>query len=494
MNALTPEQETIVSEFASIVNYHGDLNQIIPFLQNSNWELEPAIISYFESNPDANEALNNESRVTASNNDGSPSSNWSLNSLSQRFNSIFSRNSYSPLNNGNNPPEQTFLQEFKALPPREQFIYVMQVILYIPFLIIYKVSVLVFYLITKLFPFIRTLTTKYTQNRHGSRSEPKGIDSSDVARNFILEFNNYYARNLENKINFFEGGYTNALFLANKDARLMIVYLHSDEHEDTDKFVLGTLLDDKFIKFLNDYNILIWGGNVKESESYQISNALGVTKYPFIGLMSLKTTTNQTPEGTTTSAPTLGCICKIQGTISADKLIDKLSSQIERVEPMLIAIRAERQEQELSRVIRQQQDQAYQESLLRDQQREQNRVNVKNWLNWKLSVLVPEEEERGEFARISIRLSNGERIIRNFNKNCSVEDIYTFIELKNKNLLGQTPSTPVVKPPADFSYEFNFKLFSSFPRSELEPNPNELIKDQPAVWPNGNLIMEESEE
>lgn len=519
MDTLTSDEEQLVNQFTSITGYPYEPHTAIQFLQANDWDLERSIIYYFEHSPEANQQLNNNARRALfpgsfPDENGQYGSNVGeqaqeqIRSSTQRSRepsglSGFFHNikvKIQSLLNGNNPylPLSNDPSGYLSLNSENRFFFICQTILYLPILLIYKITEASFFILSKLFPILKTITMRYSQNRHSSKSQPKGIEPSHIARNFINDFNTFY-RN-DDRIDFFEGGYTSAVYLARRDARFMIVYLHSDEHDDTNDFVNETLLNPNTLKFFKDHNILIWGGDVHESEAYQVSNALCVSKYPYLGLLCLKSNTQETPEGTTTSARSLTVVSRIQGLASSNQLIEKFSNQIERYEPSLISIRAERQQQQLSRVIRQQQDQAYQASLQRDrlisEQRQQERQLEENknlYLKWRLSSLLPEVETnlKGEFARVAIRFSNGERISRRFNKNANLEEIYAYAELYRKGLLDN--SIENADKPENFIYPYNFKLISPIPRAEISPSLDDLIKDEPSIWPNGNLIVEEIE-
>lgn len=48
-----------------------------------------------------------------------------------------------------------------------------------------------------------------------------------------------------------------------------MVYLHSDEHDATDKFCKETLADSELLSYLVVNEMIVWGGNVKETEGFQ---------------------------------------------------------------------------------------------------------------------------------------------------------------------------------------------------------------------------------
>lgn len=401
---------------------------------------------------------------------------------------------YLPLLNNNST---TTGASFLALSTTSKLIYVLQMAMYIPLVVFQRVALVVFVVLARLFPVVKRLTERYSQGRQGSRSEPKGVDPAQVARYFISDMNTYYGN--ADRIEFFEGGYTSALFIANRNARFIMVYLHSDEHDDTPEFIQNTLLSPLVLDFIKEHNILVWGGNVSNSEAYQVANAAGATKFPFVGLVALQSKTRETPEGTTASSPKLSVVAKSQGLVSPEKLVSKFAEQVDKLEPTLISIRAERQQQELSRVIREQQDSAYQASLQRDrliaEQRKLEAIAKKKrlqWLQWRASNLLPEVEAtaKGQFARVAIRTTTGERISRRFPKDAPLEEIYAFVELYQ---CGMVDNFSAVDKPDDFEFHYAFKLISPMPRAELMPSLDAQIKDDPSVWPGGNLIVEMDE-
>jgi FAS-associated factor 2 len=522
MDTLTSDEEQLVHEFISISNYPYEPHTAIQFLQANNWNLELALIYYFEHSPEASQQLNENSRRALF--PGSiPDSNGHYGSnvgeqareqaqeqariasqqirQSSSLGSLFSsiRNRVQSAIHRNNQYISLSSHDdsgYFQLGSGNKFFYFCQILFYTPIFSIYKITEILFLTLSKILSMLRKITTRYSQNRHSSKSQPKGIEPSHIARNFISDFNTYY-RN-DDRIDFFEGGYTSALYITKRDARFLVVYLHSDEHDSTNQFVHETLLSPQTLKFFRDHNILVWGGDVHESEAYQVSNALNVTKYPYLGLLCLKSNTQETPEGTTSTAPALTCVSRVQGLVSPNNLIEKFSGQIERLEPSLISIREERQQQELSRVIREQQDQAYQASLQRDRQiAEQRRQeillaeNKEQYLKWRLSTLLPEVDStlKGNYARIAVRLANGEKISRRFDKDAKLEEIYAFTELYQKGLLNNPIQN--VERPSDFVYPYGFRLISPMPRAEIAPSLDISVKDESSIWPNGNLIVED---
>lgn len=87
-----------------------------------------------------------------------------------------------------------------------------------------------------------------------------------MAFEFIELFETKYG---QEHVEFFKGGYSQALEKARKDLRFMLVILQSDDHDNTDEFNKNTLTSTRFIEFIKQKNILVWGGNVRESEAHK---------------------------------------------------------------------------------------------------------------------------------------------------------------------------------------------------------------------------------
>ncbi|KAI9292323.1 hypothetical protein K502DRAFT_325856 [Neoconidiobolus thromboides FSU 785] len=190
---------------------------------------------------------------------------------------------------------------------------------------------------------------------------------------------------------------------------------------------------------------------------------------------------------------------------------------MERLDPELIVLRSERAEQEAARMIREQQDMAYQNSLLADQEkakrrekqreeeeREERRLKVEfenkalqaryhylyhNKLLQQLS-LEPNSSEPN-VSRFSIRLLNGERAIRRFRASDTILDLYEYVETLLP-LEEDAPTTPhsesIDELPDGYQHQFLFRLHSAFPRTCIEPT--ETVLSETNFWPGANLMVE----
>ncbi|KAF9985089.1 hypothetical protein BGZ65_011761 [Modicella reniformis] len=337
-----------------------------------------------------------------------------------------------------------------------------------------------------LFPltFRQAITGRST--RSGPSRPPQ--DPTSVAARFLTEYEESYGTTHPN---FFAGGYSAALNKAKNDLRFLVVYLHSDEHDATDSFCRDTLTDSELLSYLRTNDILVWGGDVKETEGFQGSSS---TKMVLID--------------------------RIEGPSTSEQIIQRLTQQISRHSGSLERLRSDRRERELAREIRQQQDDAYEQSLRADREKarkqkeaheaaERQRLEYERIEAEKVAALerkerhlkflfenLPEEPPAGEggCARLSFKLWNGERVIRRFRGMESVENVYVFIETIEFRENGskadlQTDAEEFV----GYEHEYDFVLISPFPRTKVTDR-KKLIKDEPSLWPSASLVVELVEE
>ena len=285
----------------------------------------------------------------------------------------------------------------------------------------------------------------------------------------------------------------------------MIVVLLSPSHDDNSSWVRETLLSPQFTQLLGAHreDVLMWGGNVQDAEAYQVSDALGCTKFPFVALLS------HTSESGSTG---MSVVCRAAGPTTASELVAKLAAAITANENALAATRASRREQQASRNLRQEQDSAYERSLAQDRERarkrkeeaevtaraekealnraqaeEQKAADRMQWRTWRAQSLRPEPDAKSkDLVRISIRLPSGERVIRRFSSEADLEELYAFVECyeitKDTALSEKSAGAPI-----GYSHKYEFKLVSPMPRRVFDLDSGALGE---SVGNGANLIVE----
>lgn len=333
----------------------------------------------------------------------------------------------------------------------------------------------------------------------------------DTAARFKREFDEQYG---ENSLNWFDGGHAQALDAAKKDVKFLLIILISPEHDDTESFVKGTLLSQDVVDFINNpaNNIILWGGNVMDSEAYQVSLEYNCTKFPCTVLACL------TPkEGSTR----MGIIKRMAGPMTPSRYLAGLNLAMDKYKPDLEGVRAERVANDFARNLRAEQDAAYERSLAIDRERarqrreaeeaaaaEERRIREESeaaerqerkrqqWRKWRATTVAPEPEASVKDAvRLALNMPaafGGGRVVRRFDKTTTLEELYAFVEcypILSAGTEGDDSDEKAVAQPEDYTHEYDFRIALVMPRETLYPDPSVTIAEK--VGRGGNLIVED---
>lgn len=302
---------------------------------------------------------------------------------------------------------------------------------------------------------------------------------TDPLGDVISFINDFDVRYGPNHPVFYQGTYSQVLNDAKRELKFLLVYLHSEDHQDTPEFCRGTLCSPEVTQFINT-RILFWGCSVNTPEGYRVSQALRENGYPFLAVIVLRENR-------------MTVVARMEGMAKPAQLITRLEQVMEENEMSLIAARAERHERNLNQTIRRQQDEAYLESLKADQEKERIRREVQevqereeqerrdeelarqrrteeiHRLKIELVDQVPEEppSSHPDCIRIVIKFPDGTRLERRFLKSHSMKVLYYFVFCHDLS-----PS--------------NFQVVTNFPRRVLHCEPT---KDdpEPASFANAGL-------
>jgi len=154
---------------------------------------------------------------------------------------------------------------------------------------------------------------------------------------------------------FLRCSYREALQQASREHKLLLLYLHSPQHEDTQRFCRDTLCDEVLVDFMRE-NLIVWGGDVTRSEAHAVSLALQHTTFPHLALVLAG------------AKPTL--LSSFPGHCSPDELLHRLAQAVEDHSAALTAARRESEEMQYNRMLRAQQDAEFEASLAADRARE----------------------------------------------------------------------------------------------------------------------------
>ncbi|BDD57377.1 hypothetical protein MPDQ_005500 [Monascus purpureus] len=375
-----------------------------------------------------------------------------------------------------------------------------------PLNFLYRLLCSSFRLFGALFPFLpRLFSVTANPALRGARRNTNGrrpLAPKDTAARFIREFEEEYGAH---SLPFLENGYNMALEKAHRELKFLLVVLLSPEHDDTGCWVRDTLLSQEVVDFINNHqnNILIWGGNVQDSEAYQVANSLRCTKLPFASVIV------HTPSVSSTA---MSVVARIAGNTTPLEFVDKLRAATTQNKEALDRIRTTRAEQQASRSIREQQDSAYERSLAIDRERARQRreaeaarqraeqeeqerraanerraQDLQQWKQWRAQTLRDEPgADVKDAVRVSIRLPSGERVIRRFAPDTDIEQLYAFVECYD--VLQESQGASGVSKPGGFEHQYGFRLVSPMPRAVYEIESGVTIREK--IGRGGNLLVE----
>ena len=103
-------------------------------------------------------------------------------------------------------------------------------------------------------------------------------------RAFYTDFENRFGRTHPP---FYLGSYSQVLEEAKKELKFLLVYLHSEEHQDTERFCAATLADPRVAEYVGE-NMLFWGCSAGRPEGCRVSEALRECAYPFLAVIVLR--------------------------------------------------------------------------------------------------------------------------------------------------------------------------------------------------------------
>lgn len=377
--------------------------------------------------------------------------------------------------------------------------------------IVYSLFSRVFSLFGYLFPFLPRLLARLTTRATGPASRRsttrRPLGPQDTTARFLREFDEEYGAGSSQRLPFLETGYARAYDLAKRELKFLVVVPLSPEHEDTPSFVRSTLLSETVIDFFAESRIrdsvLLWAGSVQDSEAYQVAIGLSISRFPAVALVA------HTPS---VSATAMSVIARITGPTTPEDFTATIQAGILQHETELNRVRAERNEQQASRDLREQQNSAYERSLAVDRERarkkreaEQEKAraeklareqaeqeanharNLSQWRRWRALRLIPEpEQDVKDAVRVNIRLLDGQRVTRRFVKDALMEEVYAFVECY-KVLDGSMSEKPAQEP-TGFEHTYDFRIVSPMPREVYPVSLPGTLRD--VIGRSATLIVE----
>ncbi|KAH8648386.1 hypothetical protein BX600DRAFT_389021 [Xylariales sp. PMI_506] len=500
ISQLTPDQQAAVEQYTAVTAQ--DINDAVPLLQRSQWNVQIAISKFFDG-----EGPDPLAEAIAAQNAVPPPMAARHENLQESLLADSSPFSQPPRRNRPDPaPRIVPVPTSTHRPP-----FLLSLLL-TPFHIGFRGVSTLFRTFLYILSFLpapirpRALTTSVTQGWKGTMGR-RMLLPRDTAARFKREFEEEYGP--DTGLSFLEAGFAQALDTAKNDLKFLLIILMSPEHDDTESFTRETLLSPQLKAFLADpaNNILLWGGNVLDSEAYQVAAEYNATKFPFSCLVCL------TPkEGSTR----MSIVKRLVGPVSAATYLAELQTAINKYSPDLATARAERSAQEVARNMRAEQDNAYERSLARDRERARQRREAEaaareaeqrareeaalaekraaqrqQWRRWRASTIPsePDTDTTSGVVRLALKLpedSGAVRIVRKFAASTTMEELYAFVECFD--LLSLSQGGAAGEAPDGYEHDYRFRIVGLMPRVVYEPDAATTLGEK--IGRSGNLIVE----
>ncbi|KAH7686877.1 FAS-associated factor 2 protein [Dioscorea alata] len=324
---------------------------------------------------------------------------------------------------------------------------------------------------------------------------PSADPALSEAAAFIASFRRDFPDAASTSPNFVAEGFMDALQRSQREFKLLFVYLHSPDHPDVPEFCERCLCSEAVAAFVNE-NFVSWGGSVRGSEGFRMSNSLKASRYPFCAVVM--SSTNQR----------IAILQQIEGLKSPEEIIAMLQRVVEEYAPLLVTARLEAEERRNNIRLREEQDAAYRAALEADQARERQRKEEQERLEREAAEAErkrKEEEEAQERAareaaereaalakrreekamslgvepekgpdvtRVLIRFPNGERKERRFHCSAAIKSLYDYVDS------------------LDCLNAENYCLVSSFPRVSYGPEKYSQTLQETGLHPQASLFVE----
>ncbi|ORY67441.1 UBX domain-containing protein [Pseudomassariella vexata] len=500
ISQLSPEQQAALDQYTAVTAQ--DVKDAVPLLQRSQWNVQIAIAKFFDGEgPDPlAEAIAAQGGIP-------PPTAARHENLQE---SLLASSSPFSIPRRNRPEPAPRIVPQPASMHRPPFLLSF---LFTPFNFGYRAVSTLFRTFIYVLSFLpaplrpRAITTTMTTGWRGTAGR-RMLLPRDTAARFKREFEEEYGP--DTNLPFHEGGFAQALDLAKKELKFLLIVLMSPEHDDTESFTRETLLSPEIVAFVNDpaNNIILWGGNVLDSEAYQVASEYNATKFPFSCLVCL------TPkEGSTR----MSIIKRLVGPVSASTYLAEIQTAITKYSPDIAAARAERTAQEFSRNMRAEQDSAYERSLAADREKARQKKEAEaaareaekraleeaaaaellaekreQWRRWRATT-IPSEPDASvkNVVRLALKMpetetSAGGRIVRRFKADTRIEELYAFVECWE--LLSEVEGYEKASEPEDYSHEYRFQVASLMPRVVYKPDEDATLGEK--IGRGGNLIVE----
>lgn len=171
----------------------------------------------------------------------------------------------------------------------------------------------------------------------------------------------------------FMGSLNEAVQYAKSSYKFLVIYLHSDLHQDTQQFVNQVFCDQTVLEILNR-NFVVWAGDVSLPGPHLASLQLPVDGFPALCVMSPLSFVPRSHSNFLTQANIrlplqLYRLADTCNNTNTEDVVHLLSGVVEQYAGWITAVKRTQREAEANRQLLQDQDQAYLDALAADEAR-----------------------------------------------------------------------------------------------------------------------------
>ncbi|CEG39579.1 Predicted regulator of the ubiquitin pathway (contains UAS and UBX domains) [Plasmopara halstedii] len=211
-------------------------------------------------------------------------------------------------------------------------------------------------------------------------------DPQTAARNFAHSLQRRYGENVTPR--FEHTSFRDAVSTARTASKFLLVFLHSNIHDDADAFCRKSICTERMSTYLNNSDCIVsWAGCVQHAEGFGVSLSLGCATFPFLALLSCL-------------SRGIDVVEKITANVPAEEIIKKLDAAVDHNNQTLATARHIHQQRTETQILREQQDREYQEALEADRRRE-TEAREQAELAESKRLQKEEEERRAEEEKIN---------------------------------------------------------------------------------------------
>lgn len=297
--------------------------------------------------------------------------------------------------------------------------------------------------------------------------------NQNISSNSIERRDSNHDDSEQTKLVFSELPYREALAEASRNEKLLLVYLHSSQHPNTDEFCSRIITEPRVAELINEH-LVAWGGCIEFAEAYRLSTLLNAATYPYVAIL-------EPPSDPSSTNAKL--VERIEGIAEMPMLYDKINNTVEKFGRVVAGRASQRMEAQERQRLRDEQDEALRLSLEEDRRREEERRHAEEEARRaekeareaerlaqeqamraeakKAETIaskrasVPEEPSSGPLTTIRFQLPNGSKLNRRFPTDTTMQVLRNYVDCELHNM-----DIPIV----------NYSVSLNYPKKTFGPD------------------------